>query len=149
MQDINTMLLYGIVVGCLFILIAMFINIANGIKNRDFKRIWLDSNGIAGLVLYGFVLSLVAYYFIKGKMLVPTKVIVGIICFLLILILFNDKLTKLVTQKKQETKVAFVEKIFEMIEMLLSFASNTISFLRLAAFAINHVRLMYGDLFVS
>lgn len=149
MQDINTMLLYGIVVGCLFILIAMFINIANGIKNRDFKRIWLDANGVAGLVLYGFVLSLVAYYWIEGKMLIPTQVMIGIICLLLILILFNDKLTKLVTQKKQETKVAFVEKIFEMIEMILSFASNTISFLRLAAFAINHVRLMYGNLFTS
>ena len=33
------------------------------------------------------------------------------------------------------------EKIFEIIEMTLSFASNTISFLRLAAFAINHVGL--------
>lgn len=141
MQDINTMLIYGVIVGCFFILIAMFINIANGIKNKDFKRIWLDSNGVAGLVLYGFVLSLVAYYFIKGKMLIPTKVIISIVCLLLILILFNDKLTKLVTQKKQETKVALVEKIFEIIEMILSFASNTISFLRLAAFAINHVGL--------
>ena len=34
-----------------------------------------------------------------------------------------------------------VEKIFEIIEMALSFASNTISFLRLSAFAINHAGL--------
>jgi V/A-type H+-transporting ATPase subunit I len=34
-----------------------------------------------------------------------------------------------------------VERIFELIEVLLSFASNTISFVRLAAFAINHVGL--------
>ncbi len=141
MQDINTMLIYGIVVGCLFILIAMFINIANGIKNKDFRRIWLDSNGIAGLVLYSFVLVLVSYYFIKGKMLVPMNGIIIVICLLLILILFNDKLTQFITKKKQEAKVTLVEKIFEIIEMILSFASNTISFLRLAAFAINHVGL--------
>ncbi len=141
MQDINTMLIYGIVVGCLFVLIAMFINIANGIKNKDFKRIWLEANGVAGLILYGFVLSLVAYYFIKGKMLVPSSVIIITVCLLLILILLNDKLTRIVTKKKQETTVSIVEKIFEIIEMILSFASNTISFLRLAAFAINHVGL--------
>lgn len=149
MQNINTMLVYGIVVGCLFILMAMILNIANGIKNKDFKRIWLDANGITGFVLYSFVLTLVAYYFIKGKILIPTNVIIIIVCVLLILILFNEKLTKIVTAKKEETKVAMVEKIFEIIEMILSFASNTISFLRLAAFAINHARFMYGNLFVS
>lgn len=141
MENINTMLIYGIIVGCVFILIAMLLNIANGIKNKDFQRIWLDANGVAGLVLYTFVLSLVAYYFLKGKMLIPTNIIVIIVCVLLILLLFNDKLTKLITAKKEETKTAMVEKIFEIIEMILSFASNTISFLRLAAFAINHVGL--------
>ena len=42
MENITTMLVYGIVVGCGFILIAMILNIANGIKSKDFKRIWLD-----------------------------------------------------------------------------------------------------------
>ena len=44
-------------------------------------------------------------------------------------------------KKKQKTKISFVEKFFELFEMLLSFISNTISFVRLAAFAINHVGL--------
>lgn len=141
MENINTMLIYGIIVGCIFILIAMLINIVNGIKNKDFKRVWLDGNGVAGLILYGFILFVIAYYFIKGKMIISTNAIVVIVCVLLILILFNDKLTKVVTAKKEETSVPMVEKIFEIIEMILSFASNTISFLRLAAFAINHAGL--------
>lgn len=141
MNDINTMLIYGIVVGCIFILIAMILNIINGIKNKDFKRVWLDGNGIAGLILYGFVLFLVAWYFIKGEMLVSTNVIIIIVTVLLVLILFNNRLTEFVTRKKEETHVQMVEKIFELLEMVLSFASNTISFLRLAAFAINHVGL--------
>ena len=33
------------------------------------------------------------------------------------------------------------EKIFNVVEILLSFTSNTISFVRIAAFAINHVGL--------
>ena len=105
----------------------MILNIANGIKNRDVKRIWLDANGVAGFVLYSLVLILVGYYFIQGKMLIPTKWLVIVIGFLLILILFNDKLSQSITNQKQATKVAMVEKIFELIEMILSFASNTIS----------------------
>lgn len=141
MENINTMLIYGIIVGCSFILIAMILNIANGIKNKDFKRIWLDGNGVAGLILYGFILFVIAYYFKTGEMFVSIKVIVIIACVLLLLILFNDKLSKLVVYQKEKTSTPMVEKIFEIIEMILSFASNTISFLRLAAFAINHVGL--------
>jgi len=141
MDNINTMLIYGIVVGSIFILIAMILNIVNGIKNKNFKRIFFDTNGIAGFLLYGFVLFLVAWYFYKHEILISKNVIIGIVCVLLILILFNDKLTKLIFRKKEETEVQFVEKIFELLEMMLSFASNTISFLRLAAFAINHVGL--------
>lgn len=141
MNNINTMLIYGIIVGCLFILLAMILNIVNGIKNKDFKRVWLDSNGVAGFVLYSFSLFLIAWYFWKGEMLISTNVIIAVVSILLILILFNSQLTKIVTRKKEEAKVQMIEKIFELLEMILSFASNTISFLRLAAFAINHVGL--------
>lgn len=47
----------------------------------------------------------------------------------------------LISKKKEKAEASFIEKIFEIIEMLLSFLSNTISFLRLAAFAINHAGL--------
>lgn len=141
MENITTMLISGIVVGTILILISMLLNIINGIKNSDIKRTLFEGNGLAGFLMYGFVLVLIAYYFLKGKLLLPVNIIVTILAVLLIVILFNDSITKLVTSKKDEVKVPFVEKIFEVIEMLLSFASNTISFLRLAAFAINHTGL--------
>ena len=96
---------------------------------------------MAGLVLYVFSLFLIAFYFIKGEMLISSNIIILVISVLLILILFNEKLTQVIVKKKQKETTPVVEKIFEIIEMLLSFASNTISFLRLAAFAINHVGL--------
>ena len=41
-----------------------------------------------------------------------------------------------------EKKGGFIiETVFEMVDMLLGFASNTISFVRISAFAINHVGL--------
>ena len=70
MNDINTMLIYGIVVGTIFILMAMLLNIVNGIRKKDFKKVFLDKNGMAGIMLYSLVLGCVAYYFFTGKMLI-------------------------------------------------------------------------------
>lgn len=141
MENIQTMLISGIAVGSIFILIAMIFNIVNGIKNRNLQKWLFDKNGIAGFLLYGLILGDVAMYFLKGKMLVSTNLLVIIAIILVIMILFGDVISSKIEKKKQETKTPIVEKIFEIIEMTLSFASNTISFLRLAAFAINHVGL--------
>lgn len=141
MENITTMLISGICVGSIFILIAIMLNIINGIKNKEIKRIVFDKNGLAGFLLYLFVLGVVAIYFLKGKLIIPIPVIIIISSFLVLLILFGDNLSKLIQKQRKVQSSPFVEKIFDIIEMLLSFASNTISFLRLAAFAINHVGL--------
>lgn len=47
MESINTMLISGIVVGSIFILIAMILNIVNGIRNKEIKKIFFDKNGLA------------------------------------------------------------------------------------------------------
>ena len=141
MNNINTMLIYGIVVGTIFILMAMFLNIINGIKNKDLKKIFLDKNGIAGVLLYSLVLACVAYYFLMGKMLISINIIIVVSVILVLIIMFNDQISNFIEKKKENATTPIVEKIFEIIEMLLSFLSNTISFLRLAAFAINHAGL--------
>ena len=141
MDNIQTMLISGIAVGSIFILIAMIFNIINGIKNKDLQKCLFDKNGISGFLLYGLILADVAVYFLKGQMLIPINVIVIVSIILILLILFGDTISSKLEKKKEQAKTPMVEKIFEIIEMTLSFASNTISFLRLAAFAINHVGL--------
>ena len=74
-------------------------------------------------------------------MLVSINVIIAIALVLVIVIMFNDQISNFLEKKKEKATAPIVEKIFEIIEMLLSFLSNTISFLRLAAFAINHAGL--------
>ena len=119
----------------------MIFNIINGIKNKNLQKCLFDKNGISGFLLYGLILADVAVYFLKGQMLIPINVIVIVSIILILLILFGDTISSKLEKKKEQAKTPMVEKIFEIIEMTLSFASNTISFLRLAAFAINHVGL--------
>ncbi len=141
MGDITKMLILGVVVGTIFIFMAMILNIVNGLKNKDFKKIFLSENGLAGILFYGFVLANVAYYFLKNSLLVPKNIIIVLSVFLVLIIMFNEQIMNIIEKKRAKSKTPFVEKVFEIIEMLLSFLSNTISFLRLAAFAINHAGL--------
>ena len=141
MDNIQTMLISGIAVGSIFILIAMIFNIIKKKKNKNLQKCLFDKNGISGFLLYGLILADVAVYFLKGQMLIPINVIVIVSIILILLILFGDTISSKLEKKKEQAKTPMVEKIFEIIEMTLSFASNTISFLRLAAFAINHVGL--------
>lgn len=141
MENIQTMLIYGIAIGVILIIMAMFLNIRNGIKNKDKKRIFFDTNGLAGLVFYCTVLIAGVYFLLKGKMIASLGVLSIFILIPLIAIMYKDSLSKAIFKEEAKEKSSFTEKIFEVVEILLSFASNTISFVRIAAFAINHVGL--------
>lgn len=141
MNNIENMLVFGIGSGAVLILIAMIFNIKNGIKNKDISRALFDKNGLAGLIFYSVILILIVGLLQNGKMILSLTVTLILIIVPLLLILFKEKIENLLNRKKVKEKVSIVEKIFELIEMLLSMASNTISFVRLAAFAINHVGL--------
>ena len=119
----------------------MKFNIKNGIQNKDISRALFDKNGLAGLIFYSVILILVVGLLQNGKMILSLTITLVLIIIPLLLILFKEKIENLLNKKKAKEKVSIVEKIFELIEMLLSMASNTISFVRLAAFAINHVGL--------
>ena len=141
MDNIQNMLVFGIGSGAILILIAMIFNIKNGIQNKDISRALFDKNGLAGLIFYSVILILVVGLLQNGKMILSLTITLVLIIIPLLLILFKEKIENLLNKKKAKEKVSIVEKIFELIEMLLSMASNTISFVRLAAFAINHVGL--------
>lgn len=141
MSNITTMLIWGVIVGIVFIILSMGLNIVNGINNKDYKKVFLSQNGLVGIILYVFALINVAFYLLYGKLLIQKNII--IICFviLILIIMFNEQIMNFIKKKKENSSTPFIEKLFEIIEMLLSFLSNTISFLRLAAFAINHAGL--------
>ena len=141
MDNIQNMLIFGIGSGALLIIIAMIFNIKNGIKNKDISRALFDKNGLAGLIFYSVILVLIVGFLLNGKMILGLTFSLILIIVPLLLILFKEKLENIINKNKNKENVSLVEKIFEIIEMLISMASNTISFVRLAAFAINHVGL--------
>lgn len=141
MENIQTMLVYGIGIGIILIIMSMLLNIRNGIRNKDKKKIFFETNGIAGLIFYSTVLIAGIYFLVKGKMITSIGILSIFILIPLVAIMFKDLLSKAIFKEKEKEKSSLIEKVFEVVEILLSFVSNTISFVRIAAFAINHVGL--------
>ena len=138
MQLLGTSVVFG--VGLL--LMAMLINLYNLWKRKDMGHFLFDRNGIAGLVLYLAILYLVLATVLKQA--VPIWLIGGLIAASIVVLFFSERLAHQLNQKRHLVEEAAhtpsgIESFFELVEILLAVFSNTISFVRVGAFALNHV----------
>lgn len=145
MDNVMTVLLTAVGFGASLIIISMIINIINGIKAKDVEKIFFDTNGVAGLVFYIIILVCVALIFI-GKTLPATIILVIFLGIPLILMFFKEPLSHFIEKKSQifpeQKGMFFVESFFELFEVILSYVTNSISFLRVGAFALSHAAMM-------
>ena len=144
MEQMTRILITTVAIGAGIILLCMLFNIINGVKQRNWQKILFSQNGVAGIVFYVCVLYLGVSMFMGSKY--PfVAIMIGIVVSLL-LIFLQEPLSKLVARKKdwvpKEKGGFFVESFFELFEILLSFVTNTMSFVRVGAFALNHAGMM-------
>ena len=142
---LNAVFVIAIGFGMFIILICMIFNIINSVRRKDAEKTWFDSNAVAGLVFYGSIVLTVGL-FISGKKLPATAVLVIMFGVPLILMFLKEPLTNLVEKKSEifpeQKGMFFVQSFFELFEVLLSYLSNTLSFLRIGAFAVSHAAMM-------
>ena len=142
-NEIALMLGGTIGMGVLIIIFGMVLNVINALKSKELGEALFGHNGVAGLVFYIGALLLAGNLFLKWG--IPTFVFVAIIILAVLCMYLCEPLGKLVEGKKDwlpRNGMFFVENLFEMFEVILSFFTNTISFLRIGAFAIVHVGMM-------
>lgn len=145
MHEINSVLIYAILIGVIVLSIVMIVNIAKGIRNKDLQRAIFGQNGIAGVVLYWSIILIGLQFIINGG---NVQIWVIVVCIILpiVLIILQQPLGHLLQRRKDwipKNKGMFlVESVFELFEILLSYFTNTLSFLRIGAFALTHVGMM-------
>lgn len=146
MDNIMTTLMLAIGFGAALILVAMVLNMVNAVRAKEYGRLLFNQSGLAGLVCYGFVV-LCALLFATGHGL-PATVLIGVAVGVpLVAILLKEPLGHLVEHKghifPEGSKVMFfVEALVEGFDVVLSYATNTISFVRVGAFALSHAGMM-------
>lgn len=144
-DNINLLLLISIGYGAFIILASMGINMINAIRVKDWGRLLFDRNGLAGMLFYGGILAVVTASILAGRLVVTGILLAVIILLPLILMFFKEPLEHWIEHRKlqlpEEKGMFFVGAFFEMYETLLGFMSNTISFVRVSALALNHAGL--------
>ena len=146
MDNIMKTLMTAIAFGGVLILIAMVLNMINAIRAKEYGRLIFDQSGIAGFVCYGFA-AVCIVLFATGHAL-PAAIIMGLAVGIpLLAILLKEPLGNWVERKKpmlpEGSKAMFlVEALVECFDVVLSYATNTISFVRVGAFALSHAGMM-------
>lgn len=141
----NTVFVVAIAFGMFLILFTMILQVVNAVKQKNIEGIFFDTNGLAGLVFYGS-LVLVIFLYMSGHKLPAAVVLTLMFVIPLLLIALKEPLTNAVKKKSELIEgskgMFIVQTFFEMFEVLLSYFSNTLSFVRVGAFAISHAAMM-------
>lgn len=144
-------LLGAVAIGVVLISISITMNIILGFRQKDFEKALFGSNGLAGLVLYdGVIIALALKMLLKINVLTAPYIIL-VIVLPLVCMFMRVPLANLITQRRfilshdPDSKGIgnfIVENFFEMFEFLLSYVSNTMSFLRVGGFVLSHAGMM-------
>ena len=141
MDDVNTLLAVSIGIGIFTISIGLVLNMIKQYKARDFGRLLFDGQGFAGLALYWTLCALGMIYITGSPVSERTADLMWLgIGVLIVVMILRDVLARYLLRQKGEGE-SVVLNFFEIMHSLMSFVSNTASFVRLAAFALNHVGL--------
>lgn len=139
-------ILAAVCIGIFLVLCAILINIICSLKRRKWESALFGPNGIAGFLFYGGIVVSFGGQLAFGWQIVTPVYIVLFIVLPLLVMMFAGVLGALVERKpdwKPESWGGYiVENFFELFEVLLGYASNTISFLRVGAFVLVHAGMM-------
>ena len=143
--QLNTVFIVAVAFGMALILLAMVFQIINAKKRGDKENLFFSPNGVAGLVFYGFLVLTIVLYMTGHK--TPGNIMMIIFLGIpVIMFLLKEPLGQLVEGKKPKAEggvgMFLVQGFFELFETMLSFFSNTISFVRIGAFAVSHAAMM-------
>jgi len=142
LDDILILLGASIVFGVILLNIGFAFRLATAARQGNYKEAIFDRNGVAGLLLYWSLLGMVVSIATGNGLPIW---LVGIALLLMLTLFLAEPLTRLIEGKRPLAEGNLpelaVQYFFELFEALISYLSNTLSYVRLGAFAVAHVGL--------
>lgn len=150
-RNIPVILISGVVFGVAALTVSFLFGIVNSLKKGNIEAGIFGKTGLAGYIFFmSLVMSGVAVTGIVG---LPVFIPILTLLLSLTVIMLKEPLSNLVKGKKPlihgSAATYFTESIFEAVETVLATLSNTISFIRVGAFALNHAGLFLAFLVMS
>jgi V/A-type H+-transporting ATPase subunit I len=145
MENIYTVLIGGVVLGIAFTTVGFAYSLLNAIKRRDLEEGVFGKDGLVGLLFYWIILLTALSIYNNGGTTIPIPVIIMVLFILMGLMVVKKPIANIIRGRKplynESVGDYYIESGFGILETLLSMLSNTISFIRVGAFALNHVGL--------
>ena len=146
MESIHGILIFAVYIGVVLVLAAMGMNIYTQWRRGLLGSVLFGTNSITGVLTYLAGVNLVSA-FMGAWQFMPVAPSAVILVLGLLSLLFAEVLAPLVNGEP-DWKPAdgwgnyMMQNVFELLESVLSYLSNTISFLRVGAFVIVHASMM-------
>lgn len=145
-NHVTILLVLSMALGGCMIVLSMCMNIANGVRQRNVEKILFGSNALAGMVFYLGLAALAVCALTGYADLMHPAYILPVLVLPLLLIWLREPLALLLTNPHELRHLSIGGMLgtgfFEVFETLLSYLTNTLSFMRIGAYAVTHVCLM-------
>ena len=142
MENIWMLLGASVALGVLILNIGFACSLAAATRSGRVAQAIFDKNGLVGLLLYWALLAIVLFAALGGG--VPPWLL-GVVALLVLLLFAAEPLTRLVSGQRPLVQGSVAElavlAFFELFEALIGYVSNTLSYVRLGAFAVAHAGL--------
>ncbi len=141
-----TIIFTAVGIGVFLLIVAMCLNVYTSFRQKNYGKALFSTSGVAGIIFYGSLVFGLVFELFLGVHVLTLPYILGLIVLPFILIFFAEPLGNLVNGEKDWQPESWggyiVENLFESIEVLLGYVTNTMSFLRVGAFVLVHAGMM-------
>ena len=149
LHSILQILALAIGAGIVLLNVGILLNIFTALRARNWARFFFDSNGLAGWILYlSFLVligQLIGNLFLKRSLfpgIVVAMAAIGMVAGVLAAVVFSEPLKRWMEGHRPliegGTGMFFIQSLAEVLEKFISMFSNTMSYVRVGAFAIVH-----------
>ena len=131
-QNIADTLMFAVILGIVIIFCTFILNMINATRQKDYNKLFFSPNGVAGLWFYATIIAAIAGVIHWSFAGVPlAAIVVGL------------------ETGKTSMGMTIFQKFLGVFEILLAYLTNTISFVRVGAFALSHAGMMHVVMMLS
>jgi V/A-type H+-transporting ATPase subunit I len=144
LDDLPRFMLIAAGFGVVIVTAGLTLNVFNSWRSGDFRAALSGPRGVAGALLYWIILVLLVRAFLPARVRIPNGVIIALVGAVVVLLAATPFIVRALPRRPSPAARATplglraLEASVELVDTLFSFFANTISFVRIAAFAAVH-----------
>jgi len=139
MENIMELFRLSIFFGMGFLTLGILINIINALRDRDYLKAVFDKAGLIVGIIYWLAIGGVTKYLVSRAPASPA--VIKLIAAGVVLLFLKPVIESFFHKSKENIAMLFMENTVEILEIFVGYLSNTVSFMRIAAYAITHTSL--------